>query len=164
MSTSSPSPPSSNELRPAEAEPVGHDHVVAAKPVDGDRVVEIEVLDTTWLARPSITSAPLLSESRMTSSPLGAIDDDRVGRAVAGRGAGNGGEVDVDLRHVGAAHVVDIDRVGAAEGIEVMFSTPFMSIVTVATSRVNSRARRWPKMLMFSAMLAPLNSSVSMPA
>ena len=39
--------------------------------------------------------------------------------AVAGRAAERAGEVDVDLRDVGAAQVVDVDGVGAAERVEV---------------------------------------------
>ena len=50
---------------------------------------------------------------------VGAVDDDGVGRAVAGAAARRRGEVEVDLRHVGAGQVVDGDRVGAAEGVEV---------------------------------------------
>ena len=50
---------------------------------------------------------------------VGAVDDDGVGLAVAGGAADRAGEVDVDLRHVGAAQVVDGDGVGAAQGVEV---------------------------------------------
>ena len=44
-----------------------------------------------------------------------AVDDDRVGRAVAGAGDA---EVEVDGVHVGRGQVVDRDRVGAAQGVE----------------------------------------------
>ena len=50
---------------------------------------------------------------------VGAVDDHRVGRRVAGGAADRAGEIDVDLRHVGAGEVVDRDGVGAAERVEV---------------------------------------------
>ena len=50
---------------------------------------------------------------------VGAVDDDDVGRRVAGGAADRAGEVDVDLGHVGAGEVVDRERVGAAERVEV---------------------------------------------
>src|SRR5204863_10116899 len=50
--------------------------------------------------------------------PTGAIDHDLVGRTVAARGSGSAGQIDIDPRHVGAAHVTDIDGVGAAAGRE----------------------------------------------
>src|SRR5947208_2094819 len=45
----------------------------------------------------------------------GAVDDDRVGLAVAGAGAAR--EVEVDLGQVGARQVVDGDGVGPTEGV-----------------------------------------------
>ena len=48
---------------------------------------------------------------------LGAVDRDRVGRAVAA--AVGPAQVEVDPRHVGAAQVADDDVVGAAQGPEV---------------------------------------------
>ena len=48
---------------------------------------------------------------------VGAVDGDRVGRAVAA--AVGAAQVEVDLRHVGAAQVADDDVVGAAERAEV---------------------------------------------
>ena len=50
---------------------------------------------------------------------VGAVDDDAVGLAVAGAAAGCAGEVGVDVADVGAGEVVDGDRVGAAERVEV---------------------------------------------
>src|SRR5439155_10232385 len=48
-----------------------------------------------------------------------AVDDDGVGRAVAGGGAGGAGKVDVHVDHVGAGQVVDGEGVGAAQGDDV---------------------------------------------
>src|SRR5262249_54942348 len=50
---------------------------------------------------------------------VGAVDDDGVGRPVAGVAAGSARQVDIDLGHGGAGQVVDGDGVGAAEGVEV---------------------------------------------
>ena len=57
---------------------------------------------------------------RSTSSPLVAVDDDRVGlRRRRSLPPGVRGEVDVHLRDAGAREIVDGDRVGAAQGVEV---------------------------------------------
>ena len=53
------------------------------------------------------------------SSPFVAVDDHRIGLAVAGRPADRTGEIDVDFRHVRPAEVVDSDLVGAAQRIDV---------------------------------------------
>ncbi len=55
----------------------------------------------------------------IASSAVGAVDDDAVGRAVAGGPAEGAGEVDVHVGDVGSGEVVDGDDVGAAEGVEV---------------------------------------------
>ena len=47
------------------------------------------------------------------------VRDDRVGLAVARRAADRAGEIDVDLDDVGAAQIVDRERVRAAERVEV---------------------------------------------
>src|SRR5262249_40110167 len=49
----------------------------------------------------------------------GAVDDARVGRAVAGAAARRARQVDVDLGHGGTREVVDRDLVGAAVGGDV---------------------------------------------
>ena len=46
---------------------------------------------------------------------VGAVDDDRVRRAVAGAAAGRAAEVDVGVLDAGARQITDGDRVGAAE-------------------------------------------------
>ena len=72
----------------------------------------------TWAARPS-TATPLASPATVIDVvAVGAVDDDGVGRAVAGAAAG-AGQVEVDLGDVGAGQVVDGDGVGAAQGVEV---------------------------------------------
>ena len=71
----------------------------------------------------------------------------------------------VDLRHVGAGQVVDGDVVGAAEGVEVDAARRrSRSMVMLATSRVKQTRPPLAEMSMFSAMLAPLKSIVSVPA
>ena len=50
---------------------------------------------------------------------LGAVDRDRVDRSVPGDSAEAAGEIDVHVLDVGAGQVVDRDRVGAAERVEV---------------------------------------------
>src|SRR6185295_18853202 len=47
-----------------------------------------------------------------------AVDDDRVRLTVAGGAAQAAGQIEVDLGDVSAAHVVDGDRVGATQGVE----------------------------------------------
>ena len=69
----------------------------------------------------------------------GAVDDDGVGRAVAGAAAARPrGRVDVG--DVGAGQVVDGDRVGAAEGVEVDLLDAVEVHRDVPTSRVNRSA------------------------
>src|SRR5262249_27356653 len=50
---------------------------------------------------------------------VGAVDDDGVGLAVPGATAGGRGEGEVDGGDAGAGQVVDRDRVGAAQGVDV---------------------------------------------
>ena len=70
---------------------------------------------------------------------VGAVDDHRVGLAVAGRPADRAGEVDVDLGDVGAGQVVDRDRVGAAQRVERRWSRRrSRSMTMLPRLRVNS--------------------------
>jgi hypothetical protein len=73
-------------------------------------------------------------------STVGAVLDDRVGRAVSDAGAACPAQLDRRGLHVGAAEVAHRDRVGAPERAQVSVSMPSMSMVTAPTSR-NRRTR-----------------------
>ena len=95
----------------------------------------------------------------------GAVDDDAVGRAVADAAAGHAREVDRDLRDAGAGEVVDVISVGAAERVEV----DVLDAVEVHRDVADVAGETYTPvavgvMLIFSLTLAPLNTSVSMPA
>ena len=61
---------------------------------------------------------PLLTTLMLSPPGVGAIDDHRVGQAVALAGPRGCREVDGDLGHIGAGEVVDDDGVGTAKGVE----------------------------------------------
>ena len=111
----------------------------------------------TRAARPS-TDVPLASPTaRATSSPL-------VPRTMTLSGWASptptAARVEVDLGDVGARQVVDDDRVGPAQRVEV----DALHVVQVHGHAGDVRAARGPcsrRMSMFSATLAPLNSMVS---
>ena len=98
----------------------GGDGVVAAQRVDDERVVgPFAAGDVDRAGRPTTETEVPAPNTSMMSAPLRAVDDHRVGLRRRRRPAERAGEIDVDLRHVGAGQVVDGDRVGAAERVEV---------------------------------------------
>ena len=94
---------------------------------------------------------------------VGAVDGHGVRRAVtAGRPAC--AEVDRHLRDAGAGQVVDRDVVGAAQGVELDLLDAVEVHVMLPTSRESRTRPPLAEISMFSATLAPLNTSVSVPA
>ena len=95
--------------------------VVAAERVD-DQLSHWhppEPLTATRAGRPDDREAGARARDLDVVGTVGAVDDDGVGLAVAGAAARSAGQVEVDLGDVGAGQVVDGDRVGAAQGVEV---------------------------------------------
>ena len=96
----------------------GVDRVVAAEGIDDERVVgPFGALDGHQGRQPGDGEAGAAAGDLDGVGAVGAVDDDRVGLAVAG--AARVAEVDVHAGDVGAGEVVDGDRVGAAEGVDV---------------------------------------------
>ena len=73
-----------------------------------------KMLTSAW--RPKTCDAAGVAGDAEHVGALGAVDRDRVGRAVAA--AVRAAQVELDLRHVGAGQVADDDVVGAAERAE----------------------------------------------
>ena len=114
---SAPSPPSTvTGIGPVKAH-AGADRVVAAERVDVD-VVESRLVPGHRDARGQAGDHRVARGGADVDvvGVVGAVRDDRVGRAVAG--AVEGVEVDVGGVEVGAGEVVDRDGVGAAEGAD----------------------------------------------
>ena len=62
-----------------------------------------ELVMFTWAGRPATDDRGAGADDVDDVVAVGAVDDDGVGRAVAGRAAERAGQVDVDLVDVGAA-------------------------------------------------------------
>ena len=113
------SPPSSRQGDRLSREVGRRDRVVAVETVDGERVDRVLVLDRHPRGQAGQRDARGVSAHVDGVVALGAVDDDAVGRAVAGDAAERAGEVGVDGADIGAGEVVDRDRVGTAERVEV---------------------------------------------
>ena len=104
------------ELEDAGRQRGGGDAVIAGAGVDDQTVVGAFRVGDVHLRRQA-------EDRRRSSCPehvddvvaVGRIDDDRVGRRVAGGAADRSGEVDVDRGDVGAREIVDHHRVDVAE-------------------------------------------------
>ena len=113
----------------------------------------------TCAARPRTADGRAGAEDVDDVVAVGAVDDDDVGRAVAGGAADRAGQVDVDLDQVRAGQVVDGGRVGAAERVEV----DRLDVVEVhhdvaEVAREAARGRRWRRPSKISAPALPLKS------
>src|SRR5262249_15129047 len=98
----------------------GADGVVAGLGGDDERIVgRLGVGDVHLGRQPDHGDRGPRAEHVNDVVAVGALDDDGVGGAVAGRPAERPGLVDVDLDDVGPGEVVDGGLVGAAQGVEV---------------------------------------------
>ena len=97
----------------------GGDCVVAAEGFDEELVCRLLMLDRDLRLEARHRDAGRVPGHVHRIVPAGAGDEDAVGLTVTRRAAQGAGKVDVDVLDVGAAEVVDGDRVGAAERVEV---------------------------------------------
>ena len=117
-STSLPRPPFIRQLDRVGLERAGVDAVVAAEAVERQPVVRLLLEeDVDRRVQPEDVDAAGVARRAEHVGALGAVDGDRVGRAVAA--AVRPAEVEPGLREVGAAQVADDDVVGSAECAEV---------------------------------------------
>src|SRR5262249_8407444 len=108
------------ELDRAGGQPGSVHHVVAAQGIDDQAIVDrLGAGDGTPRGQPLDTAAPRVTAHQNQVVAAGAVDDDGIRLAVTNAAAGRARQIDVDLRHVGARQVVDGDRIGAAEGVDV---------------------------------------------
>ena len=116
---SSPVPPSSVRAIAWAARLAAEIVSLPSRPLTASASVGSWCWIATRVVRPD-TATPVASPlTSIVSLRLGAVDDDAVGRVVAGDAAECAGEVGVDGADIGAGEVVDGDRVGAAERVEV---------------------------------------------
>src|SRR5262245_22580813 len=98
----------------------GGDAVVAAQSLDDETVVGRFAVGHVGPCRQSEDRDRASRSDHIDDvAALGAGDGHRVGCAVAGGPTDRAGEIDVDLRHVGPAEIVDSDSVGAAQRVDV---------------------------------------------
>ena len=96
------------------------DHVVAGQRVDREAVVGCFGGGDVHLGGEADDGhAAGIAEHLGDVVAVGGLDDDVVRLGVASTAADGGGQVEVELGHVGAGQVVDDGGVGAAEGVEV---------------------------------------------
>ena len=108
------------ELDGARREPRRLDDVIAGESIDDDPVVGgIEAGDVHRGGKAQDRDPVGVADDLDHVVAARGIDGDRIRLVVAGGATERGGEIDVDLRHVRPAQVVDHDVVGAAERIEV---------------------------------------------
>ena len=165
MIMSSPAPPLIVSLTWPASSAGGVDGVVAAPAVD-----DSESLAPSAPAIVTCAASPLTTTTRAAAGDGDgvvagrAVDDHAVRLAVALPLPGVPARSIVDLLDVGAGEVVDRDGVGAAQGVEL----DVLDAVEVHrdVADVAGQRTRLPlaEMSMFSSMLAPLNTSVSVPA
>src|SRR5262249_43348457 len=104
----------------ARLQRAGVHHVVAALGVDGELVAgRLASGDLDGGRQPGDGHAGGRAAHPDHVRPVGAVDDDGVGRAVAGAAPRRGRQVEVDLRDPGAGQVVDGDGIDSAQGDEV---------------------------------------------
>src|SRR5262249_24835689 len=95
-------------------------HVVAGPGVDDQKVIgRLAARDVYLGSQTNDGHTARVAGDGNDVVTVGAVDDDGVGLVVAGAAAGSGGQVEVDLGHVGTGQVVHGDGVGAAQGLEV---------------------------------------------
>ena len=94
------------------------DHVVAGQHVEPQPIVGgLGTGDVDPGGEADDRDAPLPSPNDLGDVvAVGALDDDRVGRDVAGGAVERAGEIAVDTGDVGAGQVIDGDRVGVRPG------------------------------------------------
>ena len=103
---------------PSASSDDGVDDVIAAQGVERQPVIgQLLEEDVDRGLKPEDVDAAGVARRAEHVGAVGAVDRDRVGRAVAA--AVGPAQVEADLRHVGAAQVADDDVVGAAQGAEV---------------------------------------------
>ena len=114
-------------------------------------------------ARPADRDAAVAAGDVIVSAPCGAVDDDGVGRPSprCRRPAARS-----RLTWVTSVPVRSLTVTVSAppRASKLICSTPLRSMVMLPTSRVNRTRLPLAERSMFSAMLAPLNSSVSVPS
>ena len=117
-STSSPRPPFIVSWMPSASSDVASTVSSPPSPLSVSRSLACswkKMLTAAW--SPDTLTPPASPAAPNDVVRLGAVDGDRVGRAVAA--AVGPAQVEADLRQVGAAQVADDDVVGAAQGPEV---------------------------------------------
>ena len=108
------------ELDGARREPRRLDDVIARKSIDNDTVVGgLEAGDVYRGGKTQDGDPAGVTDDDDGVVAIRGVDKDRIRRIVAGRPVERAGEIDVDLRHVRPAQVVDHDFVDAAKGIEI---------------------------------------------
>ena len=137
------------------------DGVVAADTQDEELVGRLLMLDRDLCVEAGHGDAGRVAGCGDRIVQGSAGHDDAVGLAVTRDAAERAREVDVEVLDVGAAEVVDRDRVGAAERVEVDLSTPCVSIVMFAGLRKNRSRSPFAERSTVSEAAAPLNTMVS---
>src|SRR5262249_7409457 len=89
--------------------------VVTAKRIDDEGVIcPFGTLNHDIGGQPGHGVAAAAARDLNDVGVVGAVEDNRVGRAVTGAGAGSAGEVEVNVGDSSTVQVVDGDRIGAA--------------------------------------------------
>ena len=141
------------------------DGVVAAQAVDRERVEGALGPGERHLRRQSVDHHARTTAGDSDGVVAGrAVDDHIVRRAITLAAAHRARQVDIDLLGGGSGEIVDRNGVGAAQGVDL----DVLDTVEVHGDGADVAGEPHPlplaEMSIFSLMLAPLNTSVSVPA